>query len=192
MYTAQNYKHLLGLAGFSDKALETHFILYDGYVANTNKLMGEMDALIKDNKESAPQFSELKRRFGWEFNGMRLHELYFTNLTKNGSGLSKSSKLYKKIENDFGSLEGWEKDFRATASMRGVGWVVMFYDQVADKLLNVWINEHNAGHLVGATPILVCDVFEHAFIIDYGTKRADYISAFMSAVDWQNASNRFI
>jgi|SRR3989344_2128184 len=190
MYIAQNYKHLLGLDGFSDKALEAHFTLYEGYVTNTNKLSDELTSMLKGSRETTLQFAELKRRFGWEFDGMRLHELYFSNLTKDGRGLTDGSKLYKQIEKDFGSLESWEKDFRATASMRGIGWVVMFYDQVSDKLFNVWINEHNAGHLVGATPILVCDVFEHAFIMDYGTKRARYIDAFFKAIDWQIAENR--
>lgn len=190
MYTAKNYKNLLGLDGFSDKALETHFTLYEGYVANTNKLLTELDTLLKEGKETTPQFAELKRRFGWEFDGMRLHELYFNNLKQGGVSLDQGSVLYQKIIKDFGSVELWKKDFRATASMRGIGWVVLYYDEESDQLLNVWVNEHNVGHLAGAVPILVCDVFEHAFLLDYGPKRAGYIDAFMKAVDWQNASSR--
>ena len=190
MYTAQNFKHLLGLECFSDKALETHFTLYEGYVANTNKLLEELSNLLKEDKTAAPQFAELKRRFSWEFDGMRLHELYFGSLVKGGVMLNAESNLSQKITKDFGSFENWEKDFRATASMRGIGWAILFYDQKADRLLNVWVNEHNSGHLAGATPLLVCDVFEHAFIIDYGPKRAGYIDAFMKVVDWQSVSNR--
>jgi len=190
MYTAQNYKHLLGLDGFSDKALETHFTLYEGYVTNTNKLLEELNNLLKEDKTATPQFAELKRRFGWEFDGMRLHELYFSTLKNGGAVLDANSTLAQKIARDFGSFEMWEKDFRATASMRGIGWAILSYDQDADRLVNVWVNEHNSGHLAGTVPLLVCDVFEHAFMIDYGPKRAGYIDAFMKAVDWQNVANR--
>ncbi len=190
MYTAQNYKRLMGLEGFSDKALETHFTLYEGYVANTNKLLEEINKILVEGKESSPQSAELKRRFGWEFDGMRLHELYFGALAKTGVAPNPDSALNEKITTDFGSFANWKKDFRATAAMRGIGWAILYYDKLADKLLNVWVNEHNAGHLAGAVPLLVCDVFEHAFIIDYGPKRADYIDAFMKAVDWLKIEER--
>ena len=192
MYIAQNFKHLLGLEGFSDKALETHFIFYEGYVTNTNKLLEELNNLLKEDKITTPQFAELKRRFGWEFGGMRLHELYFSTLKNGGAVLDSNSTLAQKIAIDFGSFEMWEKDFKATASMRGIGWAILSYDQEADKLINVWVNEHNAGHLTGAISLLVCDVFEHAFIIDYGSKRAGYIDSFMKAIDWQSVANRLI
>ena len=94
------------------------------------------------------------------------------------------TNFYKKIVDDFGSYENWEKDFRAVGSMRGIGWAVLYYDGKGDQLVNAWINEHDVGHLSGASPMLVMDVFEHAFMIDYGLKRADYIEAFFKAIDW--------
>ena len=191
MYEVKNYDHLLGLSGFSDNSLKTHFALYQGYVNNTNKLREELHALADGGKLDSVEHAELKRRLGWEFDGMRLHEYYFGALTKESKPLSQSSALYKKIEKDFGSFADWEKMFRAVASARGIGWAILYYDPKGDQLLDVWINEHDTGHLAGCVPLLNMDVFEHAFILDYGTKKAGYIDAFMGAVDWKEVEKRF-
>ncbi|NYZ78306.1 superoxide dismutase [Candidatus Micrarchaeota archaeon] len=191
MYDAKNFEKILGTQGFSDQLLKNHFTLYQGYIANTNKLSDALKALAKEGKQSTPEYAELKRRFGWEFDGMRLHELYFDNMTKDGRALEKNSRLFKKIVEEFGSFEDWEKDFRAVGAMRGVGWTVLYYDAVGKRLFNAWINEHDAGHLVGAVPLLAMDVFEHAFMLDYGLKRADYINAFFKTIDWHVAEKRF-
>ncbi len=190
MYTPLKFDHLLGTPGFSDKALETHFTLYQGYVTNTNKLTDELKKLVDTDQATTPAFAEMKRRLGWEFNGMRLHELYFGNMVAGGKELASGSPLHAKIEKDFGTFNYWQKEFQATGSMRGIGWAIMYYDKTADRLFNVWVNEHDTGHFAGATPVLIMDVFEHAFFLDYGTKRADYIAAFMKAVDWSVADNR--
>jgi superoxide dismutase, Fe-Mn family len=190
-YEAMNFEMLLGTAGFSNQLLSNHFTLYNGYVANTNKLMEELAELEKQGKAGIPQYAEMKRRFGWEFDGMRLHELYFGNMVKGGSALGAGSKLFAKIIEDFGSFENWEKTFKAAGSMRGIGWAILYYDPAGNQLLNTWINEHDAGHLAAATPILIMDVFEHAFMIDYGLKRADYIEAFFKAIDWAAVQKRF-
>lgn len=183
-YTPQNFDHLLGTPGFSEQLLKNHFTLYQGYVTNTNKLMDTMMQMVKDGKAGTPEFAELKRRFGWEFNGMRLHELYFGNMAKVGKALNQNSALARKLVEQFGSLETWENAFRAVGAMRGIGWVVLAYDSVGGKFFNLWINEHDVGHLAGAVPILVMDVFEHAYMLDYGLKKVDYIGAFFKAVDW--------
>jgi superoxide dismutase, Fe-Mn family len=190
-YQAMNFEMLLGTEGFSNQLLTNHFTLYNGYVTNTNKLMEELAELEKQGKAGTPQFAEMKRRFGWEFDGMRLHELYFGNMVKGGAAPDKGSGLIKKISEDFGAFETWEKSFKATGSMRGIGWTVLYYDPMGKQLLNVWINEHDTGHLAGAAPILIMDVFEHAFMIDYGLKRADYIEAFFKAINWTAAQKRF-
>ncbi|MBI2148482.1 superoxide dismutase [Candidatus Woesearchaeota archaeon] len=190
VYEAKSFDHLLGTAGFSDQLLKNHFTLYQGYVTNTNKLAEDLAVALKSGWLGTPGYAELKRRFGWEFNGMRLHELYFGNMKKGGSSL-KQSKIMKQIEKDFGAFDNWEKDFRATGAMRGIGWVVLYYDNSSGKLFNVWINEHDVGHLSGCTPLLVMDVFEHAFMLDYGVKRVDYIEAFFKAIDWNAVEERF-
>ena len=190
-YEAKNFDHLLGTAGFSEQLLKNHFTLYQGYVTNTNKVADALQALLKEGKAGTPEYAELKRRFGWEFNGMRLHELYFGNMKNGGSPADHSSQLSKKIAEDFGSWENWEKDFKSTGTMRGIGWTILYFDKQENRLFNVWVNEHDFGHLSGAVPLLVLDVFEHAYMIDYGLKKADYIEAFFKAIDWSVVSGRF-
>lgn len=190
-FTPKNFDHLLGTAGFSDQLLKNHFTLYQGYVTNTDKLADMLSAFLKEGKAGTPEFSELKRRFGWEFNGMRLHEFYFGNMVKGGSELDRNSKFFAKVLEDFGSYENWERDFKSVGSMRGIGWVILYYDSTSGRLFNVWINEHDVGHLSGAVPLLVMDVFEHAFMIDYGLKRAEYIEAFFKAIGWNAVIDRF-
>jgi len=181
-FEAKNFESLLGTKGLSDQLLKNHFTLYQGYVTNTNKVADALGAMAKEGKTTTPEYAELKRRFGWEWNGMRLHEYYFGNLIKDGKALDKNSNLFRKIVEDFGSYENWEKDFKATGAMRGIGWVILYYD--GSRLFNTWINEHDVGHLSGASPLLVMDVFEHAYMLDYGLKKADYIEAFFRAIDW--------
>jgi len=190
-YEPKKYDLLLGMTGFSDQLLKNHFTLYEGYVANTNKVLALVKEMTETEKASTPEYAELKRRFGWEYNGMRLHELYFGNMVKGGKKMNEGEALAKKIIADFGSIEQWALDFKSTGTMRGIGWVVLSHDKVSDKLFNVWINEHDVGHLAGATPVLVLDVFEHAYMIDYGLKKADYITAFMNVTDWGEAEKRY-
>lgn len=188
MYQPKDFKHLLGLEGFSDALLTNHFALYEGYVKNINALL----ELLATKEPGTPEYAELKRRFGWEWNGMRLHELYFGNMTKEGGILKMEDggELAKAVQNSFGSFEAWKRDFVGTGTVRGIGWVVLSRDTENGKLFNTWINEHDGGHLAGATPLLVMDVFEHAFMLDYGLKRADYIDAFFKAIDWQVVKGR--
>lgn len=192
MYQPQDYTHLLGTAGMSDVLLNNHFTLYQGYVKNTNLLLEKLDALLKSDQASTPEYAELSRRMGWEFNGMRLHEYYFENMNKDAVALNRDGALAQKIVSEFGSVENWEKDFRAVGAMRGIGWVVLYYDRVGERLMNMWVNEHDVGHLAGCAPLLVMDVFEHAFMVDYGLKRADYVAAFFAAIDWSVVEKRFV
>jgi Fe-Mn family superoxide dismutase len=181
-YQAKDYSNLIGMEGFSETLLKNHFTLYQGYVNNTNKLHDLLSSKAKD--ATNPEYAELKRRFGFEFNGMRLHEYYFENLGGKAP-LDKSGALAKKLADAFGSYDAWEQDFRATGAMRGIGWVVLYQDNATGRLFNQWINEHEVGHLAGCRPILVMDAFEHAFMTDYGLKRADYIESFLKNINWQ-------
>ena len=110
---------------------------------------------------------------------------------KGGSSLEAGSELGKKIEQEWGLFEMWKKDFKSMGAMRGIGWVVLYYDKMAERLFNVWINEHDQGHFAGCVPILVMDVFEHAYMTDYEIKKADYIEAFMKIICWHVAEARF-
>jgi len=188
-YQAKDYSNLIGIAGFSETLLKNHFTLYQGYVTNTNKLADALAAMLKEGKTATPEYAELKRRMGWEFNGMRLHELYFENLGGKAP-VDKAGKFAQKVAESFGSYDAWEADFRATGALRGIGWVVLYQDNVTGSLFNQWVNEHDVGHLAGCAPILIMDVFEHAFMIDYGLKRADYIAAFFNNINWEAAETR--
>jgi Fe-Mn family superoxide dismutase len=182
-YQAKDYSSLIGMEGFSETLLTNHFTLYQGYVTNTNKLADLLAGMLKDGTVGTPEYAELKRRMGFEFNGMRLHEYYFGNLGGKAP-LNKSGELTSKLADAFGSVDAWEQDFRATGAMRGIGWTILYRDNLTGWLFNQWINEHEVGHFAGCTPVLVMDVFEHAFMIDYGLKRADYINAFFKNLDW--------
>jgi len=182
-YETKDYAKLIGMEGFSDTLLNNHFTLYKGYVTNANKLMDILSAMVKDGKAATPEYAELKRRFGWEFNGMRLHEYYFENLGGKAA-INKDGKLGKLIAGNFGSYDVWLQDFKATATMRGIGWTILYQDVSGGKLFNQWVNEHDVGHAAGCQPVLILDVFEHAFLTDYGLKRADYIEAFIKNIDW--------
>ena len=188
-YTAKDYSSLLGMEGFSDTLLNNHFTLYQGYVTNTNKLLDTLAAMLKEDRTATPEYAELKRRLGFEFNGMRLHEYYFENLGGKAE-LDRSGKLATKLAGEFGSYEAWEKDFRATGAMRGIGWCILYQDGMTGRLMNQWINEHETGHPAGCAPILVMDVFEHAFMLDYGLKRPDYIGAFFKSINWKAVEAR--
>jgi Fe-Mn family superoxide dismutase len=188
-YTAKDYNHLIGMQGFSETLLKNHFTLYQGYVNNTNKLWDILAAMLKEGKTGTPEYAELKRRFGFEFNGMRLHEYYFGNLGGK-KPLDKAGIFAQKVTAAYGSYDAWEQDFRATGAMRGIGWVILYQDNTNGWLFNQWINEHEVGHPAGCAPILVMDVFEHAFMTDYGLKRADYIAVFFQNIDWAVVSGR--
>lgn len=188
-YQAQDYGYLLGMQGFSDTLLKNHFTLYNGYVNNTIKVMGRQDGLLAEGQADTPEYSGLKRRLSWEYDGMRLHELYFENLGGQGK-ISLDSPLAKKLADDFGSYEIWEEDFKATGSMRGVGWAILYQDNRNGKLNNFWIDEHHVGHPVDRSPLLVLDAWEHAYMIDYGLNRPEYIQHFFKNIDWNVVAKR--
>jgi len=187
-YEAKDYARLIGMEGFSEALLNNHFKLYQGYVANTNKVLESLDKMLRDGNTGTPEYAELKRRLGWEFNGMRLHEYYFDNL--GGSGVGKGGRLAGELASAFGSLEAWIKDFKATGMMRGIGWAALYQDASNGRLMNFWINEHDVAHPAGGNPVIIMDVFEHAFMLDYGLKRADYIEAFFANLNWDAAEAR--
>lgn len=190
IYSTKDFSALLGTPGFSDALLKQHFDLYAGYVKNANALHDEL-AAASPAKPPTPAWSELKRRFGWEWNGMRLHEIYFGNLTRRRGAPTRDAGLLAQVARDFGSREAWEKDFRATGSLRGIGWAALVWEPGAGRLFDVWIDEHDRGALASCPILLLMDVFEHAYLTDYGTKRGEYIDAFLAAADWHEASRRF-
>jgi superoxide dismutase, Fe-Mn family len=187
--------NLSGLKGISDQTLEMHFKLYEGYVKETNNLSEKIAEFLKDGKvdqEEMPLYSELKRRLGFEFNGMVLHEYYFENLKKGGGAEpERSSSFYKAAASSFGSYEVWKADFVGVGKMRGVGWAMCYENPANGQLSNHWISLHETGEIAGFNPVLVMDVWEHAFLLDYKpAERPKYIEAFFSNINWSAVEAR--
>ena len=195
MYTPKDFTNLLGMEGFNDQLLNNHFILYTGYVTNTNSLIQKIGEIrlerVAGNENRKEELAELHRRYAWEFNGMRLHELYFENLNKEKLELNLESDLVKSLIDKYGSFENFKINFTKYVGMfRGIGWVALIKN-FNGSLGVIWINEHNVGLLVDSKIILIMDVFEHAFMTQYGLKRADYINAFWQNINWKVAEERF-
>jgi Fe-Mn family superoxide dismutase len=182
---------LSGLTGISDKTLEMHFGLYEGYVKETNQLTEQLAELAKAGKAAKnPVYAEMNRHLGYEYGGMILHEYYFENLAPKGKG-KPSAQLTKALEDTFGSFETWKADFMAVGGTRGVGWAVLFRDPITGRMTNQWITLHEQGVPAGYSPILVMDAWEHAFLLDYKpSERAKYIEAFFSNVNWEEVGER--
>ncbi len=187
---------LSGLKGISDQTLEMHFKLYEGYVKESNKLSEKISEFIKDgnvDQDEMPAYSELSRRLGFEFNGMVLHEYYFENLMSGGGigDSNRSSQFARAAESSFGSYDIWKADFVGIGKMRGVGWAICYENPANGRLSNHWITLHETGNVAGFNPILVMDVWEHAFLLDYKpAERPKYIEAFFSNIDWSAVERR--
>jgi superoxide dismutase, Fe-Mn family len=189
LYKPESFDALYNMPGFSEKLLSTHFKLYEGYVSNTNAWMEKIPQLLKNGDSLA--YAEAKRRFGWEFNGMRLHEYYFKNLGGDGKQPDMGS-FQENIIKQFGGFQNWKEDFLATGAMRGVGWAILYEDPMTGKLINSWIEQHHINHLAGARPLLVMDVFEHAYISDYGLEKKKYMEAFFANIKWDVVIERYM
>ncbi len=193
-YKEKDFSHLKGLNGISDKTLEIHLGLYSGYVKNTNTLNEKVIELTEQGKSGTPEYAELKRRYGFEYNGKVLHEYYFANLKPNGGGeLKEGSELGKAIVQTYSSIDVWKNDFAKVGTMRGVGWAILFQDPDTKTLSNHWVTLHEDGNVAGFKPILVMDVWEHAWLLDYKpADRPKYVEAFMSNIDWAAVEGRLI
>jgi superoxide dismutase, Fe-Mn family len=190
-YIARDFSYLLDMPGWSSALLEMHFSLYQGYVKNTNLLIEEIEDLNKMGGNRTFDYGAIKRCFSWEFDGMRLHELYFEAFTKDSNKGEIDESLAKQLKKDFGSVEAWKQDFIATGLIRGIGWVVLYKDPIIGKLYNVWVNEHDVGNLVLGEPLLILDVFEHAYITQFGLDRTGYIDLFFKSISWDMVNKRW-
>lgn len=175
--------------GLSEKQIQLHLGLYAGYVKNTNLLLDKINTL--KSGEDAVIVSELQRRLGFEFDGMRLHEYYFSQLSEGAQALDINSTLGQLITTQFGSFDKYLADLKRIASTRGIGWVITYYDAENNSLINAWVADHELGHLAGLPIVFVIDLWEHAFMVDYApVTKADYVSTYISAINWEVVAKR--
>jgi superoxide dismutase, Fe-Mn family len=192
-YTPKTFPHLKGLKGISDGLLETHLKLYEGYVNRTNKLTETLLGLAKEKQAagSNPAYAEMSRRMGFEYNGMVLHEYYFSNLKSGAGDAGPSGKLKAALEASFTSYDIWLADFKAIATMPGVGWAITYQNPENGWLSNHWVTLHEEGNPAGFKPVLVMDAWEHAFVPDYkANERAKYVDAYFTNIDWGTVESR--
>ncbi|HEY8375206.1 MAG TPA: Fe-Mn family superoxide dismutase [Nannocystis sp.] len=192
-YKAKDYSHLKGLVGITDEQIEVHLKLYAGYVNRTNALFAKVAALANEGKQGDSSYQELKRRAGWEWDGMRLHEYYFDNLTPGGRPLAADNPFARAVTAQFGSVDAWKADLVGLAKMPGVGWALTYHDPNSGQIWNHWVELHQDGHPAGARPLLVLDVWEHAFAVyrkPLPPDRAAYIDDFFANVDWDVVARR--
>jgi Fe-Mn family superoxide dismutase len=180
-YVEKDFSDLRRLKDIPDSLIETHLKLYSGYVKNTNLLRRTLAA----TQPGSLEWSEMQRRMGFELNGLRLHELYFENLHPGGAAVSRGTT--ELLGDSWKNSDAWEREFRALAAMRGVGWAILYRDPITQQLSNHWISLHQDGHPAGFTPILVMDLWEHAFT---GMERARYIQAFFENLNWIEVEGR--
>lgn len=180
------------LTDISEKTIEEHIKLYNGYVKNANLILQKLEIYFQDTEKYMYEIGELRRRFSFEFDGMRNHEHYFHALEGGSQMLPTEGALYKDIEKEFGSYESWFTDFQTTALTRGIGWAILYYDKETDRLLNTWVDEQHLGHLTGLTPVLALDMWEHAYYIDYTpAEKKKYIQAFFDNINWNTIEQKY-
>jgi superoxide dismutase, Fe-Mn family len=181
------------LKGISDKNIEEHLKLYAGYVKHANLIQTMIEQYGKvDDEGGKYSVAEITRRFSFEFNGMRNHEIYFESLSGGAEPLSEGGELEKALIETWGSVEAFITGFKNTAMIRGVGWAVLWYDRKDKRLLASWIDEQHLGELNDCAPILMLDMWEHAFVTDYQPSgKKNYIEDFFANLNWQIIENNF-
>ncbi len=180
-----------GLSDISDLQIDDHWKLYEGYVKQVNALNAELAFLRSEKKTNSLAYADRRRRYGFEYNGMVLHEFYFGNLTADSTTLRQSA-LRTNIEATWGSVEAWREDFALCGLTRGVGWAILYLDPVTKDLTNHFIREHHEGHISTFVPILAMDVWEHAYMVDHHADgRATYIEAFLKNINWEINEKRY-
>lgn len=182
------------LQGISTKNIEEHLKLYDGYVKNANNILLEIEKLSKNPSptEHVYAITEMYRRFSFEFDGMRNHEYYFASFDGGPQGLSDTSPLKNAIAAEWGSFDAWFALFKTLGKTRGPGWAILYYDPIADRLVNGWVDEQHLGHLTGLLPVLCLDLWEHSYVADYQPSgKVQYIEDFFANLNWQVIEENF-
>ncbi len=193
------------LKGISEKTMEEHMKLYTGYVNNANLILQKLEELSQDSEKNAYALGEVNRRFGFEFNGIRNHEVYFSLLEKSENETGSitrgtdskilgevAPKLKLAIEKEWGSFDAWLIRFKAIALTRGIGWAMLYKDNKTGNLLNAWVDEQHLGQLQDCTLVFCIDMWEHSFVADYAPSgKKNYVNDFLENVNWKKAEELF-
>ncbi len=193
MHAYETKKFDIGtLEGISPKQLEAHLKLYEGYVKFTNHLREVLADLRKDSEKNAYALGEVMRRFGFEFNGMRMHEYYFEQFERGTTPPDEKGVLAQSVIEKYGSWNDFINHFSAIGLMRGIGWTVLYYDPRGKTPHTTWVGEHELGQLAGLPVILALDMWEHAYMVDYlPAEKKKYIEAFLKNLNWSVIEERF-
>lgn len=180
------------LKGISEKTIGEHLKLYAGYVKHSNLILEKIEEMKKEAEKNAYALGEVMRRFGFEYNGMRNHEVYFQSL-EGGMQEITDGDLKKQIEEDFGSFDKWLIEFKSIALTRGIGWAMLYYDKKERRLLNAWVDEQHLGQLQDCTLILGLDMWEHSFVVDYQPSgKKNYVEDFFANLNWKVIEKNFL
>lgn len=182
------------IKGLSEKQITAHIGLYEGYVKHINHLREQIHDLLEADKEKyAYAVMELRRRLGFEFNGMRMHEYYFRQFEGGGTEADQNGALTKAVSEKYGSWEGFIEHFTTVGMSRGIGWTLLCQDPEGDTVHTAWVTDHELGQLGGLPVILAMDMWEHAFMVDYlPSEKKSYIEAFLAATNWSVAEKRLV
>ena len=175
------------LKGISEKTIEEHLKLYAGYVKHANLIREKIDVYKKDAEANTYALAEIMRRFGFEYDGMRNHEVYFSAFEGGAKVLADKSTLKKMITETWGSFDNWLAEFKSIATMtRGIGWAMLYYDRKDGKLINAWIDEQHLGQLQDCALILGLDMWEHSYVADYQPSgKKTYVEDFFANLNWE-------
>lgn len=191
-YEAKTF-NLPTLEGLSEKQIAVHIGLYEGYVKHVNHLREQIQDLTEiDNEKYSYSCMELRRRLGFEFNGMRMHEYYFSQLEEGPKALNSDSVLGQAVNNQYGSWDDFIAHITTVAMSRGIGWTVVYKDTDHNILHTAWVSDHELGQLGGMPVIFALDMWEHAFMVDYTpAEKKTYIEAYFKNVNWDVVNERY-
>lgn len=180
------------LKGISQTNVDEHLKLYSGYVKNANLIREKLEEMYDKTDSDLYHRAELHRRFSFEYNGMRNHEVFFESLENGSITPNTDSSLYKKIITQWGDFDKWLSAFKQMAKTRGIGWANLSYDPHSEELLINWIDEQHLGQLNTTTPILMLDMWEHSFVADYQPSgKGQYIDDFFENLNWSVIENNY-
>lgn len=178
------------LTGISAETITEHLWLYQGYVKHVNLIQEKIAAYEGDLENNGYAITEMQRRLGFEFGGMRNHEYYFAQL-EGGTKELPAGTLRDKIGYQWGSVEAFIERFTRLALTRGVGWAMLYHDPHTDQLVMAWVDEQHLGQLADLDIILALDMWEHSYMRDYlPSRKKEYVQAFFKNLNWEVVAGR--